>query len=95
MDEIQTEAAAANHPFKDIPIEVTISVGHARPSVRELLDLENGSVLPLDRGVDDPVELYVGERLIALGILEEANDAAGGLAVRLTEVVHTHPDALL
>jgi flagellar motor switch protein FliN/FliY len=44
-------------------------------------------VLPLDRRVDDPVELYVGDRLIARGELEEMEgDQAGQLAVRLTEV---------
>ncbi|MEH6737245.1 MAG: FliM/FliN family flagellar motor C-terminal domain-containing protein, partial [Sulfitobacter sp.] len=42
----------------------------------------------LDRRVDDPVELYVGEKLIARGILEEADgETKGQLMVRLTEVV--------
>ena len=45
------------------------------------------AVLPLDRRVDDPVELYVGDRLIARGELEElGGDQKGQLAVRLTEV---------
>lgn len=88
MDEAVTNDAP-DHRFQDIPIEVTISVGHARPSVRELLEMESGSVLTLDRRVDDPVELYVGERLIATGILEESQSEPGGLSVRLTEVVST------
>ena len=42
-------------------------------------------------GVDDPVELYVGDRLIARGQLEELDgDQAGQLAVRLTEVASGH-----
>ena len=45
------------------------------------------AVLALDKKVSDPVELYVGDRLIARGELEEVGeDGAGGLAVRLTEV---------
>lgn len=74
-------------PFSQVPIEITISVGKARPLVRDLLRLGPDAVLPLDRRVDDPVELYVGDRLIARGELQElGGDQAGTLAVRLTEV---------
>ncbi len=55
--------------------------------MRDLLKMRPDSVLPLDKRVEDPVELYVGDRLIARGELEELEgDAAGQLAVRLTEV---------
>ena len=78
---------AADSPFTQVPIEITISVGRARPLVRDLLSLDQDAVLPLDRRIDDPVELYVGDRLIARGELEELEgDQAGQLAVRLTEV---------
>ncbi len=78
-----------NNPFAQVPIEVTISVGKARPMVRDLLRLGRDAVLTLDRRVDDPVELYVGDRLIARGELQELEgDQAGQLAVRLTEVAN-------
>ncbi len=74
-------------PFTAVPIEITISVGKARPLIRDLLKLGQDAVLALDKRVDDPVELYVGDRLIARGELEEMDgDAKGQLAVRLTEV---------
>ncbi|GGH58757.1 hypothetical protein GVY41_14355 [Frigidibacter albus] len=74
-------------PFTQIPIEITISVGKARPLLRDLLRLKRDAVLPLDRRVEDPVELYVGDKLIARGELTELDgDQAGQLAVRLTEV---------
>ena len=77
------------NPFAQVPIEVTISVGKARPMVRDLLKLSRDAVLTLDRRVDDPVELYVGDRLIARGELTElGGDQAGQLAVRLTEVAN-------
>ncbi|PCD75925.1 FliM/FliN family flagellar motor switch protein [Pseudothioclava arenosa] len=82
----ETEAAGTN-PFTQVPIEITISVGKARPLVRDLLRLKRDAVLPLDRRVDDPVELYVGDRLIARGELTELEgERAGQLAVRLIEV---------
>ena len=74
-------------PFASVPIEITISVGKARPLIRDLLKLGRDAVLTLDKRVDDPVELYVGDRLIARGELEELDgDQKGQLAVRLTEV---------
>lgn len=76
------------HPLHSVPIEITVSVGHARPAVRELLSLDENAVLPLDRRVEDPVELYIGDRLIARGELQEQEGGEPGqLAVRLTEVV--------
>ncbi|WP_417242184.1 FliM/FliN family flagellar motor switch protein [Celeribacter sp.] len=75
------------NPFSDVPIEIKVTVGKAHPLVRDLLKLENDSVLTLDRRVEDPVELYVGEKLIARGELQEIEgDPSGQLAVRLTEV---------
>ncbi|KPP83573.1 MAG: flagellar motor switch protein FliN/FliY [Rhodobacteraceae bacterium HLUCCO07] len=74
--------------FSVIPIEVTVSVGKARPMIRDLLALGENSILPLDTRVEDPVELFVGGRLIARGELEELEgEDAGQLGVRLTEII--------
>jgi flagellar motor switch protein FliN/FliY len=76
-----------SNPFTGVPIEITVHVGTARPTIAELLALGPQSVLRLDAQVDDPVGLYVGDKLIARGILEEQEGSkAGQLAVRLTEV---------
>ena len=90
VEAIQKEAqdAAFAHPLHNVPIEITISVGKARPKVRELLALNENAVLPLDRRIEDPVELYIGDRLIARGELQEMEGGdTGQLAVRLTEVM--------
>lgn len=84
----ETEAQEREgHPFNRVPIEITVSVGRAHPLVRDLLRLKSEAVLVLDKRVEDPVELYVGDRLIARGELQELDgEQAGQLAVRLTEV---------
>ncbi|TNC71306.1 FliM/FliN family flagellar motor switch protein [Rubellimicrobium roseum] len=95
MDEPSSPLAplGADHPLRALPIEVTISVGRARPLVRDLLKMGPGAVMPLDRRIDDPVELYIGERLIARGELQELPGGDGGqLAVRLTEVARPQGD---
>ena len=74
-------------PFTSVPVEIVVSVGKARPLVRDLIRLEANSILTLDKTVSDPVELFIGGRLIARGELEEIDGEQGGqLAVRLTEI---------
>jgi flagellar motor switch protein FliN/FliY len=82
----RTARQARAGAFLGVPIEVTISVGKARPLVSELVELRRDSVLTLDSTIDDPVELYIGDRLIARGELQEIGDDSGRLGVRLTEV---------
>lgn len=85
--DIDLSQSQDDHPLHAIPIEVMVSVGKARPLVRELLKLGENAVLPLDRKINDPVELYVGDRLIARGELQELEGGEPGqLAIRLTEV---------
>lgn len=80
------EQHTADHPLEAIPIEITVHVGRARPLVRQLGSLGKNAVLILDRTINDPVELYVGQQLIAKGQLQEAEGSPGQLAVVLTEV---------
>jgi flagellar motor switch protein FliN/FliY len=83
----QPQTVELRTPFAQVPIEITVSVGRARPLVRDLLRLGPDAVLTLDRRVDDPVELYVGDRLIGRGELEElGGEREGQLAVRITEL---------
>lgn len=81
------EETDAGHPFTKVPIEITVSVGKAHPKIKDLLTLDNEAVLMLDKKVEDPVELYVGDKLIAFGELQEMEgEQAGQLAVRLIEI---------
>lgn len=90
---IDTPTRQASHPLQRIPIEIMVSVGTASPLVADLLTLTENAVLPLDRNIEDPVELYVGDRLIARGELQELEGGEPGqLAVRLTEVAANNDD---
>ncbi|WP_425092260.1 FliM/FliN family flagellar motor switch protein [Tropicimonas sp. S265A] len=86
LDQESLQTSEQSTPLVSVPIEVTVSVGQAHPTVRELLALRKDSVLTLDRRIEDPVELFVGAHLIARGVLEE-NEDASGLRVRLTDVI--------
>lgn len=78
-------ATDLSNPFTSVPVEVSVCVGKARPLIRDLVTLGENALLTLDKSVDDPVELYVGDKLIARGLLEE-QESDGKLVVRLTEV---------
>lgn len=70
-----------------VPIEIRVSVGRARPLLRDIMALTPEAVLPLDSRVEDPVALYVGDRIIAEGeLVELEGEGAGQLAVRVTRL---------
>lgn len=79
--DLSSARAAALH---GLPIEIRVCVGHARPRLGEILALQPDEILPLDSRIEDMVQLYVGERLIARGeLVELEGDDAGRLAVRV------------
>jgi flagellar motor switch protein FliN/FliY len=87
MDDAQNFDGSGANPFAQVPIEVSVSVGRARPLIKDLLNLKSESVLTLDTRIEDPVELYIGNKLIARGELQELEGSdTGQLAVKLTEV---------
>ncbi|MBU0610946.1 MAG: FliM/FliN family flagellar motor switch protein [Armatimonadetes bacterium] len=67
----------------DVPLQVTVRLGSTRLALRELLALEAGSVLQLDRQIGDPAEIMVGDRVVALGELVRVDSDLG---VRITHV---------
>ena len=88
LPDTQTLASDTHNPFTAVPIEITVSVGRARPLVRDLVMLGSNAVLTLDKRIDDPVELFVGDKLIARGTLEEAEGSEDGqLVVRLPAIL--------
>lgn len=84
----QEDVDPQENPFAAIPVEILVSVGKARPLIRDLQGLGKNAVLPLDKRIEDPVELFVGDQLVARGRLEEVEgDDGGRLSVRLTEIL--------
>ena len=73
--------------IRQIPIELTIAVGRVRISIGELMSLQRGALLQLDRTVGEPVEVFANERLIAHGHIVVLDKDATRFAVSLTEVV--------
>jgi flagellar motor switch protein FliN/FliY len=68
----------------DIPLEISVEVGRSRILVRDLLELQEGSLIELDKLAGEPLDLYVNSRLIARGEAVVVNEKFG---LRLTDVV--------
>jgi flagellar motor switch protein FliN/FliY len=68
----------------DVPVTLALEVGRARVPIRNLLQLNPGSVIELERGAAEPLDVYVNGTLIAHGEVVVVNDRFG---VRLTDVV--------
>lgn len=69
--------------FMDVELEVTLRFGGKSIQLKEILDLGPGSVLELDREVQDPADLLLDGKLIARGDIVMVN---GNYGLRVTEV---------
>jgi flagellar motor switch protein FliN/FliY len=67
----------------DVELDATLQFGSREMSLRDVLELGPGDVIELDRHIADPVDLVVGDRIVARG---EVVVASGNFALRITEV---------
>jgi len=82
-------AFSAEHQQKldsilDIPVVISMEVGRSKISIRNLLQLNQGSVVELDRIAGEPLDVMVNGTLIAHGEVVVVNDKFG---IRLTDVI--------
>lgn len=68
----------------DIPVTLSIEIGRTRISIRNLLQLNQGSVVELDRLAGEPLDVLVNGTLIAHGEVVVVNEKFG---IRLTDVI--------
>ena len=68
----------------DIPITIAMEIGRTRLSIRNLLQLNQGSVIELDRLAGEPMDVLVNGTLVAHGEVVVVNEKFG---IRLTDVI--------
>lgn len=68
----------------DIPVTISMEVGRSQISIRNLLQLNQGSVVELERVAGEPLDVLVNGTLIAHGEVVVVNDKFG---IRLTDVI--------
>lgn len=68
----------------DVPVTLSMEVGRTRVPIRNLLQLNQGSVVELDRAAGEPLDVFVNGTLIAHGEVVVVNEKFG---IRLTDVI--------
>jgi flagellar motor switch protein FliN/FliY len=68
----------------DVPVTVSMEIGRTQINIRNLLQLNQGSVVELDRFAGEPLDVLVNGTLIAHGEVVVVNDKFG---IRLTDVI--------
>ena len=67
----------------DIKAPISVQLGQTRMSIRELLHLEKGSLVELDRMAGEPVDIFIAKKMLAKGEVTVVND---NLAVRIGQL---------
>jgi flagellar motor switch protein FliN len=68
----------------DVSVSLSMEVGHTRISIRNLMQLNQGSVVELDRAAGEPLDVFVNGTLVAHGEVVVVNEKFG---IRLTDVI--------
>ena len=97
LDEFPTTSLASDIPVEpedkiaqdlqtvfDVPVNISAVLGRAHLSVAQLLKLNQGSVLELDRKVGEAIDIYVNNRLVARGEVVIVDERLG---VTMTEII--------
>lgn len=74
----------------DVALKVTVELGRTQMMLRQVLELQHGSVVELDRLAGDPVDVYINERLIARGEVVVVDDKFG---VKITDLIASGREA--
>lgn len=77
-DEVSLEA------ILDVPVTISMEIGRTQIPIRNLMQLNQGSVVELDRLAGEPMDVLVNGTLIAQGEVVVVNDKFG---IRLTDVI--------
>jgi flagellar motor switch protein FliN/FliY len=68
----------------DVPVNLSVELGSCQMPMREVLQLNIGAVVQLDKVADAPVELFVNRKLVARGEVVVVEDRFG---IKITELV--------
>lgn len=68
----------------DIPLQVTVELGRTKRTVKDILELSQGSIIELDKLAGEPVDILVNNKLIAKGEVVVIDENFG---VRVTDIV--------
>ena len=88
LDKLQSSAGSGEDlnldVILDIPVTISMEIGSTKINIRNLLQLNQGSVVELDRMAGEPLDVVVNGTLIAHGEVVVVNEKFG---IRLTDII--------
>ena len=90
LNELTEDGAPVANPdvnlevILDVPVTLSMEVGRTRIPIRNLLQLNQGSVVELERAAGEPLDVFVNGTLVAHGEVVVVNERFG---IRLTDVI--------
>jgi flagellar motor switch protein FliN/FliY len=72
----------------DVPMEISVSLGGTEIPVHRILQLAPGSVVQLDRSIEEPADLYVRDIKFATGDIVVVD---GRFAIKIKQIINTEP----
>ena len=67
-----------------MPLQVTVELGRTKKSIKDILELTNGSIIELDKLAGEPVDIHINGKLLAKGEVVVIDENFG---VRITDIV--------
>lgn len=75
----------------NIPVDISVRIGHRRMTVAELSAVRENDILPMDQPIDEGVEICVGEYVVAYGELVADEEDDTRLMVKITRTAADKP----
>jgi flagellar motor switch protein FliN/FliY len=82
-----TSSSAPSGIIMGIPVDVQVVLGRAEMPVAELMALQKGSTVPLDRRIGEPIDVVVNGRKIARGEIVVMENDPSRFGIKLTEIM--------
>ncbi len=86
-DQVAGDSNVELEAILDIPVSLSVRIGQTRLNIRNLLQLNQGSVVELDRLAGEPLDVMVNDTLVAHGEVVVVNEKYG---IRMTDIVSAH-----
>ena len=68
----------------DVPLQISVELGRTQKKIQDILELNSGSIIELDKLAGEPVDILVNGKIIAKGEVVVIDDNFG---VRITDIV--------
>lgn len=79
-----TPSSIGNDSLLDIPVAITVELGRTQLQVKDIVNLNAGTVIELDKTITDPVDVFANGRLIARGEVVVVEETLG---IKITEML--------